>query len=316
MSAHLDKGLRALLVCQRVRTVTAYSEHKEGCPSQGTRRASGGRGTHVTDIEQVGTDLNEVFDRYQASLRSLLQRSHTLGIASAIYQVFEMWRSARDFTRFQGDFPRLHQIGNLAEEQRSELAIFYEEYTRSVSPAYMAISLELASALAALCILFHPKSILDLGSGFSSVVFRTYSRLAPSTSVVWTVDDSDDWLAPTASFLKLHQLSTDNLVTWDLFLQRSVGGFDLVFHDLGSMDVRRRTLPRAMTQARPGGLLMLDDIHKPLYGSFARRLVQAAGGRSYSLRWLTLDSMSRYAMLVPVSQGLSQSTIPVVKQSG
>jgi len=58
------------------------------------------------------------------------------------------------------------------------------------------------------------------------------------------------------------RLPDSNLVSWDELLTGRPGNFDLVLHDLGSMETRARTLERVLTLVRPGGVLVLDDAHK------------------------------------------------------
>jgi len=203
-----------------------------------------------------------------------------------------------DWRILQVHQPELRVLDVIAEEGRSRLEALYEEYVQNVSPSYMAISLELASVLTALCIIFRPGSILDLGSGFSSVVFREYSRATRRKPLILSVDDSEDWLRHSRQFLALHGLSTENLITWEHFEQDHSQRFDLVLHDLGSMDVRGETLVRAIASTQPDGILVLDDVHKQSYASYVTQTVNKIGAQCYSLRSITRDSISRYAMLV------------------
>jgi len=170
--------------------------------------------------------------------------------------------------------------------------------------------LELAVFLLVLCELLKPQRILDLGSGFSSVVFRRYMLDARPEPAVCTVDDSPDWLEKTRGFLASHSLPTSDLVTWDSFLQQGRGSFDLVLYDLfGPMQLRIAALPRALQLARAGRIIVLDDIDREIYGPYARRLVKQSRMPSYSLRLLTRDSFGRYALLIEARQEVSASTL-------
>jgi hypothetical protein len=63
----------------------------------------------------------------------------------------------------------------------------------------MSVSVELAVFLDVLCRLIEPDRILDLGSGFSSFVLRRHlaSRDVGVHSVIWSIDDSPEWLEQT-----------------------------------------------------------------------------------------------------------------------
>ena len=54
----------------------------------------------------------------------------------------------------------------------------HQRYVTTVSLPYQAVSLELAALLLSLCRSTRPAVIADLGSGFSSFVFRTYAAEA------------------------------------------------------------------------------------------------------------------------------------------
>jgi hypothetical protein len=49
---------------------------------------------------------------------------------------------------------------------------------------------------------------------------------------------------------------------------------------------------------RPGGLLLLDDMHKSAYRGQALERLERAGLVHYSLKKITRDRFSRYAYLV------------------
>src|SRR5689334_15482328 len=80
----------------------------------------------------------------------------------------------RDAGRLRGRFPFLEGYEASATAMRERLLPDYRTYTRNVSPDPIAISLELSVFLAVLCDRERPGAILDLGSGFSSFVFRSY----------------------------------------------------------------------------------------------------------------------------------------------
>ena len=67
---------------------------------------------------------------------------------------------------------------NLKKKTPNDLEIkkYYDKYVSEISTPGMAISLESSLTILSLLEYFKPKSILDLGSGFSSFLFRLYKK--------------------------------------------------------------------------------------------------------------------------------------------
>jgi len=172
----------------------------------------------------------------------------------------------------------------------------YERYVEEVSSPDMALSLQASVFLAAFCEGFAPKRILDLGSGFSSFVFRSYAA-SRNGVFVWSVDDSLDWLEQTRAYLASYNLSTERLVLWNSLETHSLDGIDLVCHDLGRMALRKSSLNLVLKLGRRG-VVFFDDMHKPLYASHVREYLSSCSCRYYDLRAYTLDEFGRYSGLV------------------
>ncbi len=134
--------------------------------------------------------------------------------------------------------------GDLAQRistVRPIIAGALEAYGRDVSTPDMAVSLQSATLLAALCELRRPRRVLDAGSGFSSYVLRRFSW---GDREVWSVDDNEQWLDMTRTYLQQQGIDNDRLLPWDTFTESDEREFDLIFHDLGAIrDVRADTLP-------------------------------------------------------------------------
>jgi len=195
-------------------------------------------------------------------------------------------------------FAALREYEEVANPIRKEVWPYYREYVSSVSPDWMAVSLELAVFLTALCRLLKPRRLVDLGTGFSSFLFRRYQQEANPSPEVWSVDDSPAWLGMTRQFLDRQHLPTDNLTMWEEFTRQNPGGFDLVLHDLGSLRVRTETLHQALGLAAPGGVVVLDDVHFGRYLRPALRLLQERKMDYHLLGAPTRDRYGRYSMLV------------------
>ena len=203
----------------------------------------------------------------------------------------------RDRARLQARFPALADYERDVAAHRRALQPAYDAYTRDVSPALVTISLELAAFLALACQVFRPRAILDLGSGFSSYVFRAYQKAAAAGVVVWSVDGSSDWLARTGSFLREHDLADGDLLTLDAFQQRDRPQFDLVLQDIADLATRQGLLGATLDACRPGALLVIDDMHVPGYRFALLRELKRRNLERYSLRSFTRKRL-RYSYLV------------------
>jgi hypothetical protein len=180
---------------------------------------------------------------------------------------------------------------------RATLSHAYSRYVAAVSSEDMAISIETASLLFALCQRIRPSHILDLGSGFSSFTFRLYARMADHPCLVHTVDDDEAWLDRTRGFLSGEGLVPEGLFPWSQFENAGCSGYAVVLHDLGRMPRRAATVEFAVSCLAANGTLVLDDMHKPHYAAHAEAACTRAGLRVVPLRELTLDRFGRFASL-------------------
>ena len=64
------------------------------------------------------------------------------------------------------------------------------------------------------------------------------------------------------------------------------------------MTLRTATLPQALVLAKRGAYVVLDDVHKPGYRSYVRRLVSASSAWSIDVRAVTRDPIGRYSLLI------------------
>src|SRR5262249_48723499 len=113
---------------------------------------------------------------------------------------------------------------------------------------------------------------------------------------VWSVDDDPQWLARTSRFLREEGIATTGTILWEDFAEQSFD-FDLVLHDLGSMTTRESTLPAALSLVRPGGVMVLDDLHFSRYRRHVEKILAAAGIPYESAEQQTLDMLGRYSWL-------------------
>jgi predicted O-methyltransferase YrrM len=208
-------------------------------------------------------------------------------------------RASRAIHRTRRDWalPFLNDFDADTRAAREDLAPMHEKYVTDVSTPEMAASLEVSVLLDHLCRATRPKAILDLGSGFSSFVLRRYAQQIADVTV-FSVDDHGGWLGKTETYLNDHDLPTDHLVELDEFdFEAHHGGVDLVFHDLGSMEVRKETLPAVLETPRSDGLIVLDDFHKGHYRQYVHSTLAGVTYDLYELRDLTEDEFGRFAAL-------------------
>lgn len=212
------------------------------------------------------------------------------------------FESRRDGILLRRRFPQLKRYPELAAEKRKQILPYYQDYISRVSTEDSTISLELTSFLLVMCDVLKPMRILDLGSGFSSFVIRHYMLSASPKPVVWSTDDTKEWLEKTRSFLNYHNYPSENLVDWLSFSESNEEKFDLVLHDLGdspeSMMVRKVNLKPALSFSKQSGVVVLDDVHMPAYRPYAMSVLNSLRLKHYSLRSLTLDKFGRFSQMV------------------
>ena len=175
----------------------------------------------------------------------------------------------------------------------------YSRYVANVSPAAYAISRPLAGFLWRLAVERRPRRMLDLGSGFSSYVFRRYAAEAGAgagRTEVWSVDDDHTWLSRTRDFLASEGLESRNLLHWS-DLGSLTGDFDLVLHDLGTVASRLTTVHAALGRVSRGGALVLDDMDVEPYRRHVERLLDTAGLAWSAASEETLDDRGRYSVV-------------------
>lgn len=230
--------------------------------------------------------------------------------------------SRRDAKRLSDLFEELRDYEVFVSSGIPDLKPQYEKYTKAISTPDMAVSLRTSQFLFVLAKAIDARRILDLGSGFSSFVFRLYSMGAGKDAVVYSVDDNEKWLAKTRGFLGDLQVHEDFLLNWQSFRQSAPGSFDLIFHDLGNMALRAQALPFVISLLDAKGILVLDDMHKTGVGpsggypGVARRAVREAGLTLLSAHHYTLDRYKRFceiAIRLPIEYG-EPITRPVQKR--
>ncbi|HCH64619.1 MAG TPA: hypothetical protein DFR83_17565 [Deltaproteobacteria bacterium] len=211
----------------------------------------------------------------------------------------ETLRARRDHVAVTGAVPELDGIESAMAPHMDRLKPFHTDYCDRIGHPVHAASLELTALVLLLCERLNVQKVVDLGSGFTSWALRDWAKGRDVT--VHSVDDSPEWLEKTRSYLAEQDLADERLHVWPEFAAAGFeGAFDLVVHDLGFMDTRFEVLDTVVGLARPGGLVLLDDMHKPDFRDKALAHLEAAGLTAYSLKRITRDRLTRFAYALPI----------------
>lgn len=219
-----------------------------------------------------------------------------LSVRRGLNAVWQHWRGRRDAQALAENCFAGQDLTTRLAAAAECLKAPYEEYIASVSTREMAVSWNTACFLHALADLRKPRRVVDLGSGFSSFVLRTYAASADHPCEITSVDDDAGWLTRTVDYLQQKGLSTDRLLTWkDFVKQLPADGFDLIFHDIGSMQMRAEVLPQVLNMVSTTGIVVLDDMHKPSYRREAHLQARQHGWTVLSAHRATLDGLGRFS---------------------
>jgi predicted O-methyltransferase YrrM len=231
-------------------------------------------------------------------------------IASLPSNVVEYCRAPAQILRQESDWKALIQrfpaIAPYADRHREFEALLepaYADYVATVSSPLITLSLNRAAFLLFLGKALQVRKVLDLGSGFSSYVFRMYAREEGGVDVI-SVDDSTHWLHETATFLDRYDLPATNLISLTQWIEREglprVARFDLCLLDIGDTPLRVRLLPELILAMQDhGGTVIADDFHVAAYRASVEDLCRKARIHVYSLRKVTRRRLSHAALLCP-----------------
>lgn len=182
----------------------------------------------------------------------------------------------------------------------------YKNYISNVSRPDMAISLELAYYLWVFLKNTGPRSVLELGSGFSSWVLDVghyaYDILTMDTSAYWLKKTKDFLEYPKTSHLFRLYNSGDVYSNKDIYM---CGPYDLVLNDISRPHRVSTGLLETIYQCLiPKGTMLIDDMHKDEFRVPLEEWVEAKGDLEIdSLRDVTLDCYGRYAYAVKHKKG-------------
>lgn len=190
--------------------------------------------------------------------------------------------------RLKNSFPEINAVSRFDDQ--------YKFYVSAISRADMAASLELSNLIYSLCVGRKSKKMLDMGSGFSSYVLRTYAGESEGCRV-WSIDDDAAWLEKTRNYLSDLKVNTENLLTLDNFIQSGEKDFDFILLDLNYVEVRKNYIKLVVERCASDGIIVFDDVHKREFMTEVLRQTNKESIALYNLSDLTKDAFGRFAML-------------------
>ena len=221
-------------------------------------------------------------------------------ILESLHIPFHIVRQESDWKKLCDLFSGLDQYPLQEGAIQDLLKPAYHDYISNFSAPSISLSLNRASFLFFFTRLMQAQNILDLGSGFSSYVFRL-SAQQTNHVVVTSVDDSEFWLRETKRFLEKYNL--DDLHLWSLnqYLEEhsAMSTQDLCFLDMGDIGLRQRLLPGLLSNVYHNKMvLIVDDFHVPTYRNFVTNLCEDKKVHVYSLRKVTRRRLSHMALII------------------
>ncbi len=183
---------------------------------------------------------------------------------------------------------------------RERLSPTYRNYVfgpEAVSTIDMAASFEAVCFLFGLCAFLRPATILDLGTGISSAIFRLYRRTAEEPCTVTSLDASAAWLEKSRAFSLEVTGDGQGFFTWETYAGREP--FDLVFVDIDYTPNRPAYYDPVLTRfTEKGSLVVFDDMHSRILSAAYREAVAGHPHVAYDIKAVTFDFFGRFSTLI------------------
>lgn len=171
----------------------------------------------------------------------------------------------------------------------------YRDYCLTVSRRMYALSIETCAYVWWLCDQLEARSVVDMGSGFSSYVLRRYAANAPYPVEFASVDDDPGWMAKTVAYLDRQAIPSTNLHTPEEWAALD-GRYDMIVYDFSGGPARNEWMQPAVEHVTPKGVVVFDDAQNPLHHI---HMCEVAQGRLtlLDLYYQTLDQVGRWATI-------------------
>lgn len=176
-------------------------------------------------------------------------------------------------SQFLIDYAKYNSL-KINSDQLKNFQIEHEFYTTHISNKNMVVSFKAIKVLIRLNTYFKTKNILDLGSGFSTLVFNSIHKNATS------VEYNDAWAKKTEKYLLEKQVKS-NII--DLNSLKKIVR-NLLFLNLNYVEERIKVAKD-----------IFNDVHKDYYLSALLEVFDRK--KSYLFKGSTKDEFSRFAMI-------------------
>jgi len=173
----------------------------------------------------------------------------------------------------------------------------YESYVVNVSPAALALSWEALRAISETLECEGPKSILEYGSGISTILLATYAR--EHGIYVDSFDSDRDWTEKTISFITEQGLNEWAQVEFaETVVPLPLA--DFILWDFDRNPKRVDLMAAAFRNLATGGIMYVDDMHN----SEIAAACAALGGELLST--VDRDGFGRYGVF------LRKTSLPLI----
>jgi hypothetical protein len=195
------------------------------------------------------------------------------------------------------EYPFLEHYESDISKINFNLSSHYHEYISKVSVGFVSTSLKASFFLSVAVNRLKPKRILDMGSGFSTYIFKSHTEIYADAEV-YSIDESEFWLDKTREFLITKGLDTENLMTTQTFLEKNNLEFDLVYIDIGDYRERLKHLQQVLKyMLNLEGCVILDDFHIYAYRKGIKKICLDEGYKIFSLRTQTRSRLKYLALI-------------------
>jgi predicted O-methyltransferase YrrM len=203
----------------------------------------------------------------------------------------------KDWESLNKIYPALDKFQISKYEIKEIFKAAHKDYISNYSSVLISMSLNRGTFFYFLCQIIDPKVILDLGSGFSSFLFRSYAKSKGECEVI-SVDESKYWLVETSRYLYKYNLPVTKMIEWNEYQNNGLPDFDLAFLDIGDLNFRLKILPSLIINIKKnGGIILVDDYHVPFYRKNIKKICNEMAVDIYSLRKVTRTRLSHNALI-------------------
>ena len=99
------------------------------------------------------------------------------------------------------------------------------------------------------------------------------------------------------NILDSHNISFDNVINRDAFVQQNIGPFDFMLYDLGEFEFRKENLKQIIKLCDKNGTIIFDDMHSAEYGRYLNKILKKNNCTCFDIRYYSKDKFGKYSKL-------------------